>query len=194
MLLLRKLAFVLLAFVPLLSPAAIAQFGIPTQVQRGIQSADIRERVSQYCRLDYLGARLTGPDWTKLKPVVSWSANPEFPLINVVSRYDVDSNVQSDHGKWFVTVHYHLLGRFNVGEGYSKEVAGTVEDVGFAVDDLNGELKVVDINPNYPHPSRATMLQWLQAEEAKTADPKVKVIYEQSIKELSAQSGSPFAK
>ena len=178
----------------LCASAAWAQFGIPTQVPRGIQDADVRNKVAQYCRLDYMGARLTEQDWQKLKPVVTWTSNPDFPLIDVVSRYEVDSNVASQHGKWTATVHYHLLGRFNMGEGYSTDVAGSLKDVEFTVAATNGELKVTDADPNYPRPSRAAMLKWLQEKQAAATDASTKVIYDQAIKDLSAQSASPFTK
>jgi hypothetical protein len=178
----------------LCATGAFAQFGIPTQVPKTTQSADIRNKVAQYCRLDYLGTRINEQDWPKLKPIVSWSSNPEYPLIDVVSRYEVDADASNAHGKWTATVRYRLLGRFNLGEGYSTEVAGTTREAQFTLAETNGELKISDVDPNYPHPSRDTMLKWLQAKAAATDDPRTKVIYEQAIKELSAQSGSPFAK
>jgi hypothetical protein len=171
-----------------------AQIGFPTQVPRGIQDADIRNLVARYCRLDYLGARITEQDWQKLKPVVTWTSNPDFPLIDVVSRYDVDPEVTSQHGKWRVTVHYHLLGRFNMGEGYSTEISGSIKDADFTVSNINGELKVSSVDPDYPHPSRAAMLSWLQQKEAKADDPHSRIIYQQATTGLSAQSASPFAK
>ena len=60
-------------------------------------------------RLDYSGARLSDQDWQKLKPVVTWPNNPDFPLIDVVSRYDIGTNTVQQHGKWHVTVTYHML-------------------------------------------------------------------------------------
>ena len=172
---------------------AFAQFGIPTQLPKQTNDAEVRNKVGQYCRLDYLGARLSDQDWPKLKPVVSWSSNPDFPLIDVVSRYDVNSYVSQEHGKWHVKVTYHMLGRFTVGQGYSTEAAGSDKDAEFTVQDLNGELKVLDADPNYPHPSKASMLKWLESKQA-AADANTKVIYDEAIKALSAQSGSPFAK
>ena len=129
----------------------------------------------------------------KLKPIVSWPTNPDYPLIDVVSRYDVSLNITQEHGKWHATATYHLLGRFNLGQGYSTDVAGSDKQVEFTVQDIGGELKVIDVDPNYPHPSRAAMLKWLQEKQA-TADEHTKIIYEEAIKALSAQSGSPFAK
>ncbi len=173
---------------------AQAQFGIPTQLPKQTNEAEVRNKVGQYCRLDYLGARLNEQDFQKLKPIVNWPTNPDFPLIDVVSRYDLGSNVTQEHGKWHVTVTYHLLGRFNLGQGYSTEVSGSTTEVEFTVQEFNPELKVVDLDPGYPHPSRAAMLKWLQDKQSAATDPQTKIIYEHAIKDLSAQSGSPFAK
>ncbi len=183
----------LLVFMLLSVGPAFSQFGIPTQLPKVSNEADVRNRVGQYCRLDYQGARLSDQDWQKLKPVVNWSSNPEFPLIDVVSRYDIGSNVTQDHNKWRVTVTYHMLGRFNLGQGYSTEVVGSDKEVEFTVQEVNGELKVIDVDPNFPHPSKASMLKWLESKQAAAA-PNLKIIYDEAIKTLSAQSGSPFAK
>ncbi len=183
----------LFLFVVLTATATFAQFGIPTQLPKQTQDADIRNKVSQYCRLDYTGARLTSQDFQKLKPVVTWNSNPDYPLIDVVSRFDVSSLVSQEHGKWYATVTYHLLGRFNLGQGYSTEPAGSDKQVQFTVQEINGELKVLDLDPNYPHASRAAMLKWLQEKES-ASDPNTKIIYQDAIKALSAQSGSPFAR
>ena len=177
-----------------LAPAAFSQFGIPVG-QREAQDKPVLVRglVSQYCRLDYGGARLNAGDWTKLQPVVAWPKNPDYPLINVVSRYEVEQNVTSEHGRYLVTVHYHLLGRFNLGEGYTREVTN-LEDVQFAVEEVNGEFKVAEIYPNYPRPSRAAMLKWLGENQSKAQDDHNKLIYRLALQDLQAQSGSPFAK
>ncbi len=89
--------------------AAFAQFGIPTQLPKQTGEAEVRNRVGQYCRLDYLGARLNDQDWQKLKPIVSWTSNPDYPLIDVVSRYDVGTNATQKGGKWYVTVTYCIF-------------------------------------------------------------------------------------
>lgn len=173
--------------------SSFAQFGIPTQLPKLTNEADARNKVGQYCRLDYVGARLSDQDFEKLKPVVSWPKDPDYPIIDVVSRYDIETYVSQEHGKWHVTVTYHMLGQFTVGQGYSTETARSDKKVDFTVQDVNGELKVTDIDPNYPRPSRAAMLKWLESKQG-AASPETKVIYEHAIKDLSAQSGSPFAK
>ncbi len=183
----------LVIFFVLSAASAVAQFGIPTQIQHLTNDADVRNKVGQYVRLDYQGARLTDQDWPKLKPLVDWTSNPDYPLIDVVSRYDIDTTASQKGSKWYIDVTYHLLGRFNVGQGYSTEPSGSQKQVEFTVESVNGDLKVVNIDPNFPRPSRAAMLKWLESKQA-SADPATKVIYQQAIKDLSAQSASPFAK
>ena len=183
----------LVVFLVLSTASAVAQFGIPTQLPHVTSDAEVRNKVGQYVRLDYQGARLTDQDWPKLKPIVNWTANPEYPLIDVVSRYDIETTATQKGSKWYINVTYHLLGRFNVGQGYSTEPSGSDKQVEFTVENLNGDLKVVNIDPNFPHPSRAAMLKWLENKQA-SADAATKIIYDQAIKDLSAQSASPFAK
>ena len=38
---------------------AFSQFGIPTQLPKESNDAEVRNIVGQYCRLDYQGARLS---------------------------------------------------------------------------------------------------------------------------------------
>ena len=78
-----------------------AQFDMPlSHAQQDTKSADVRELVSKYCRLDYEGARLDGQNWPKVEPLVSWRTNPEYSEISVVSRYTVDPEPAESHGKF----------------------------------------------------------------------------------------------
>ena len=47
----------------------------------------------------------------------------------VTSRFDVDTEPTLEHGKYLVTVHYRLLGKYDMAEGYSQESANTIQDV-----------------------------------------------------------------
>ena len=193
MIALQRAYFTFLLLSGLTIPAA-GQYGIPVGHQE-VQNKQVavRDKVSQYCRLDYTGARINAADWSKLQPLVSWPKNPEYPLIDVVSRYEVDPSVSSQKNRLYVTVQYHLLGRFNMGEGYTRDVS-SVEQVQVVAEENNGELKIVDAYPNYPHPSRAAMLKWLQDKQSAATDEHSKLIYQHALDELQAQSASPFAK
>ena len=122
---------------------AEAQFGVPlNRTDPRLESVTARELVERYCRMDYAGARLNPSDWPKLQPLVSWRSNPDFPLMMVTSRFDVDTEPIQEHGKYLVTVHYRLLGKYDMAEGYSQESANTIQDVQFVVAEVNGDWRI----------------------------------------------------
>lgn len=172
-----------------------AQFDVPlSHSQQDTRSADVRELVSKYCRLDYEGTRLDDQGWPKFEPLVSWRRNPEYTEINVISRYTVDPEPASSHGKYTVTVHYHLLGSYNLATGYVREAPNSVQDVEYTVTDTNGDLRISGSENNLPHPSRAAMLKWLNDKLSATQDEQTKTRYQEALRQLQAQSASPFAK
>jgi len=172
---------------------AAAQFDMPLpHTQQDTKSADVRELVSKYCRLDYEGDRLDEKGWAKIQPLVAWRSNPEYAEINVISRYSVDPDPPSSKGKFAVTVHYRLLGSYNLTNGYVPEPAD--QTVEYTVTDNNGDLQITDSENNLPHPSRATMLKWLNEKLSAAQDEKEKSRYQEALKQLQAQPASPFAK
>jgi hypothetical protein len=183
------------AFLVGLASRADAQFGVPlNHDDPKLEPAAVRELVAKYCRMDYAGARLEPADWVKLEPLVAWHANPDFSLFMPTSRFDVDTEPALEHGKYQVTVHYRLLGRYDLSEGYSHESANQIEDVRFTVSEVNGEWRISEVNPSYPHPSRAAALQWANKKLAETQDPAMKAVYQTSVEQLQTQKSNPLAK
>lgn len=178
----------------LASLVAFAQFGVPlNRDEQHAEPARIRELVGQYCRLDYDGARINPQDWPKMQPLVAWRTNPDFPIINVISRFTLDDQPVPEHGKYLITVHYRLIGRFTMGEGFSKENAGSTENVVVTVGQVNGDWRVTDVEPNYPHPSRTAMLKWLNDNLGKSQDATAKTIYQHAISDLQPPASTPAA-
>jgi hypothetical protein len=163
-------------------------------LEQDTKAEQIRELVSKYCRLDYAGARLDPQDWTKFDSLVWWKANPDYLQIDVISHYTVESTPVLSNGKYSVTVHYRLLGRFETGIGYTPEAAKSDENVDYTVTAVNDEWRINDADPNFPHPSRAAMLKWLTDKISTTRDASAKNIYLEALGKLQAQSGSPFGK
>lgn len=185
MLRLARLAFVSLAFLVAGFGSAEAQFGVPLdRNEPKLESATARELVERYCRMDYAGARLNPADWPKLQPLVAWRSNPEYPLMMVTSRFDVDQEPVLEHGKYSINVRYRLLGRYDLAEGYSSTSASAVEDVQFVLAEVNGEWHITEVEPSYPHPSRASILQWLNKKLAETQDPVLKLTYQHAVQDL----------
>jgi hypothetical protein len=179
----------------ILSEVAVAQLDMPLHSSDPrLEPATVRELVARYCRLDYAGARLNQADWPKLQPVVSWTSNPDYSLFMITARFDVDTDAVPEHGKYQVMVHYRLLGKFDLSEGYSVDSANHVEDVRYTVAQVNGEWRVTDAEPSYPHPSRAATLQWLNGKLANAKDEASQTIYQNAITRLQTQNASPLAK
>jgi hypothetical protein len=187
---------IFLAFAFLLSSSIglVAQF--PMSMNRPPEDTtapQVRGMVSQYCRLDYEGARLDSQLWPKLQPIVWWKNAPEFTQINVIARYTVDQDPVSDHGKFTVTVHYRMLGTYDLATGYLRE-SGATQDVSFIVSAENGEWRISDAENTYPHPSKTAMLKWLNEKLSATQDAATKARLQDALTQLQAQSGSPFGR
>jgi hypothetical protein len=184
-----RTGIVLLTFVAAVVAAAEAQYGVPlNRNDEKLEPVTVRELVARYCRMDYAGARLNPADWPKLQPLVAWPANPDFSLMMVTLRFDVDAEPVPQRGKYLVTVHFRLLGKYDMAEGYSPRPASAVEDVQFVVAEVNGDWRITDAEPNYPHPSRSVLMQWLNKKLDETQDPAAKVIYRQAVEQLQAQA------
>jgi hypothetical protein len=196
MLLLWFRRFVLsVAFLFAVSSGAQSPMPLPLgHVEQDTRAEEIRELVSKYCRVDYGGARLDPQTWTKVQPLVWWNKNPDYTQIDVISRYTVETTPVLSNGRYSVTVHYRLLGRFETGIGYTPEAAKSDENVDYTVTAVNDEWRINDADPNFPHPSRAAMLKWLTDQIDATQDASAKNIYQEALGKLQAQSGSPFAK
>lgn len=190
-----RLAFLCGTLLLVLAVAASGQFGVPLgQRDPKLEAVTVRELVSRYCRTDYAGARLNPADWPKLEPLVAWRTNPDYPLFMVTSRFDVDAELGSEHGKYQVTVHYRLVGKYDMSEGYSQESASQIQEVHFVVSEVNGDWRITDADPSYPHVSKAAALQWLSKKLADAQDPVAKITYQHAIDQLQPQKASPPAK
>ncbi len=174
---------------------AAAQFDMSlNHAQQDTKSADVRELVSKYCRLDYEGARLDDQGWPRFEPLVSWKDNPEYAEINVIARYTVETEPDENHGKYTVTVHYRLLGSYNLVTGYVREAPNSVQEVNYIVTGTNGDWRISDSDNTLPHPSRAALLKWLNDKLNAAQDEPAKIRYRDALRQLQAQPASPFAK
>lgn len=190
-----RIGAIFLALAMSLSAGAEAQIGLPlNRDESNLEPVAIRELVARYCRLDYSGARLIPSDWPKMQPIVAWPTNPDYSLVMITSRFDVEPQPILQRGKYLVTVHYRLLGKYDVAGGYIRESANRVQDVEFVVAEVNGEWRITDAEPNDPHPSRAAAMQWLNTKLAETQDPALKAIYQHALQDLQSQTSSPFAR
>jgi len=173
----------------------LAQFPIQTQKPpEDTTASDVRLLVSQYCRLDYEGAGLDPKAWPKFQPLVWWTAPPKYSQIDVVARYVVDPEPVARNNKYIVSVHYRLLGTYDLINGYVPEPEGSMQNVDFLVSSENTQWRIGDAENTFPHPSRAAMLKWLNEQIASTQDAAVKERLQKALTLVQAQPASPFVK
>jgi hypothetical protein len=171
----------LLAFFLLASCFAAAQsMNLPGRHTR--QPA--RSIVSSYCRLDYVGSRLSKEGWDRIKPLTAWRENPDWRGFTVVSQYDVISANEGIRSS-SVDVGYTVLGRFERGIGYSAEPAK--DSVAFRLKDNDGVWRIEELDPPInPHVSKPAAIAWLKSALAGEKDAAEKIAVEKALKELAA--------
>jgi hypothetical protein len=188
---------ILLSAIFLLSTVVFLRAQLPINPQHPPEDttpSEVRTIVANYCRLDYEGARLDPKMWSKLQPLVWWPEAPKYTQIDVVARYVVDTEPVARNSKFVVSVHYRLLGVYDVVNGYVPEPAGSMQNVDFLVSPENTEMKIGDAENTFPHPSRASMLKWLNEQLATTQDAATKARLQQALDMVQAQPASPFVK
>lgn len=192
----RRFCLILLL---LIAAAAQGQIGLSTPSStpgvrlrsRNISDLGATAKVllSNYCRLDYEGARLQPEGWARFKNYTSLRNNPEFHQVVIVSRYDVEWSAEAPYS---ADVAYRVTGIFDENEGYSP--LPTVARVTFRTQELNGDLVVAEIKPDVPHVSAQAAVTWMKL---RLQDPKlpesVRSHLKSSLDEVSKLAPQPKA-
>ena len=170
----RRLGLILLFL------TCIPAFG---QFRGGLHRDDqARAIVRSYCRMDYEGFRLLKDSWPRMKALTTWKENPDWQGFTVVSQYELSV---ADVGLRAVTVRvqYTVLGRFEVGLGYTAEPGS--EDVSFRLKEVESVWKIEDLDPTInPHVSKPRAIAWLKTALAAEKDAASKIALEKALKSL----------
>ena len=170
----RRLGLILLFL------TCIPAFG---QFRGGLHRDDqARAIVRSYCRIDYEGFRLLKDSWPRMKALTTWKENPDWQGFTVVSQYELSV---ADVGLRAVTVRvqYTVLGRFEVGLGYTAEPGS--EDVSFRLKEVESVWKIEDLDPTInPHVSKPRAIAWLKTALAAEKDAASKIALEKALKSL----------
>ena len=148
--------------------------------------------VREFCRLDYVGSRLSADGWKRMKPLTTWDENPAWHTFRVVSRYDQISQEGSGLHSARIEVRYLPLGTFELGIGFTP--SKDPEDVTFRMKEIDDAWHVDETDPEIlrPHISRAAAVQWLEAKRKTVTDPAEKISVETALKQLQGkQTASP---
>jgi hypothetical protein len=155
-------------FLIFLATAAVAQLipgGVPLDRSRNIDIVT-KKRVllSNYCRLDFEGARLRPDGWSRFKPYTSMRANPDYSRVVIVTRFDVETPEEQAAALY---VNYRTVGYYDELAGYTA--SATSERVEFQVAEHNDEVMVAEVTPEMPHVSPRAAIAWINL---RLADPK----------------------
>ena len=142
-------------------------------------SASQKILLSNFCRLDFEGARLQATGWNRLKPFTSLHSNPEFERIVVVLRFDVESVERPSET---VRVNYKAVGYYSETEGYTAISAN--DHVTFRTQEQHGDLMVTEITPAAPHVSPRAAIDWMNL---RISDSNTSEIERAHLKEAIAQ-------
>jgi hypothetical protein len=137
-----------------------------------------RTVVGNYCRMDYEGLRLT-----------TWKENHDWQGFTIVSQYEVLPNTDGLRSAT-VDVRYSVLGRFELGLGYSAEPGR--EEVSFFLKDVDDEWKIDQLDPPIaPHVSKARAIAWMKNALAAEKDTANKIALQKALKDLGAGAATP---
>jgi len=182
-----------LLFFALLTGAALAQMGggqmgsaspnIPGVKIHGLDLNDYyaAEKVllSNYCRLDYEGARLQADGWKRFKPLTSIRGNPDFDKVFVVTRYDIQT---TEGATDLLLVNYKVVGFYDMSEGYTAR--STNDAVSFRTQEQGGNMIVAEISSQVPHVSPRAAIEWMNL---RVADPKTPELDRAHLNDAIAQ-------
>lgn len=170
-----------LFFLFALASAAVAQFGpgVPLNTPSVIDTVTKKKiLLSNYCRLDFEGARLRPDGWSRLKPYTSMRANPEYSRVVVVTRF----TVEDPQGGALLYVSFQQVGYYDEVEGY---VASPDSDrVEFHVEEHRDEVLVRNVSPGMPHVSPRAAIAWMNM---RMADPKTSDVERAHLKDAVNQ-------
>jgi hypothetical protein len=151
-----------------------------TDAKSVIDMAVMKRRVlSNYCRLDYDGARLSPEGWKRFEPYTSISANPAYRRLVVVSRFSVETPEQSAE---LLYVNYQDEGYYDDRGGYVASPAK--ERVEFQVEEKDNDVAVAKVSTEMPHVSPRAAIAWMSQ---RLADPKTSEADRTRLKEAIEQ-------
>ena len=171
----RRIALLLLL---VCSSLAFAQFHTG-----GAKPEPPQNTVREFCRLDFMGGRLTPEGWKRMKPLTNWKDNPAWRRFRIASRYQQGDEVHGFHSSR-IAVRYLMLGEFELGIGYTPLT--DPEDIEFKLKETDGEWHIESTDPDtfYPHVSKAQAIQWMQDKLKSTTDAAEKISLESALKQL----------
>ena len=172
---------VILLFILLCPCIVFAQLGklVP-------RPAEAAAAVREFCRLDYMGGRLSADGWKQMKPLTTWGDSSAWRTFRIISRFDqTDENAGTHTAR--IAVRYIPVGVFELGIGFTPST--DPDHVTFTVKDIDGAWRIdtTDPEPLFPQVSKPVAVQWLQAKLKTATDAAEKISIETALKKLQGK-------
>lgn len=172
---------VILLFLLLCPGIVLAQLGklVP-------KPAEAAATVREFCRLDYMGGRLSADGWKRMKPLTTWTDSSAWRTFRVVSRYDQTDENAGPHTA-HIMVRYLPVGIFELGIGFTPST--DPDDVTFTVRENDGAWRIdtTEPEPLFPQVSKPAAVQWLQAKLKTVTDAAEKISIESALQKLQGK-------
>lgn len=156
------------------------------QLRQSSRNEQVQTVVREFCRQDFLGARLSPTGWDRVKQLTTWKDNPVWKSFRVITRYE-QTTINAGFHSARVGVKYMVMGRFDLGTSYTP--MNESQDVEFRVKEIDGDWRIDETDPDVlePEVSKQAALQWLQAKQKSSTDPAEKISIETALKALAPQ-------
>ena len=127
---------------PLVACAALVSARPAIAVESGPRGV-----VRQFCQADALGRRVSLREWTEFIPIVSWSYEPAWDFVVLITGYEVGSLRSDAGGTLYVDVSYTVIGQVSA---FGLETGEHIETIAFRVDASQEGWRIVGPPPP-PH-------------------------------------------
>jgi hypothetical protein len=158
-----------------------AQTGVRISPRDSTALVNARTAVRRYCEMDAQGFRLDADSAKRMQDITTAKAPPEWHSFQVISEYRIGAARINSRGV-LVPVTYTILGRFDVGDGYTDDPRSETVELQTVAGD--GGWKVENDDLAMPYVLRVQALKWLRESAGTEKDPVRKHALEQALREL----------
>ncbi len=166
----------------LLSALAFGQASLKISPRDPAALLPPRNLVRRFCEMDAQGFRLSSDTAKRMQELTTFKSLPDYNGFDVLAGYQVISAKPNSQGV-LVAVDYNVLGRFEIGVGYTPNPR--TETVEFQTVGSDDDWKIVGNEDLItPRISRVRTVKWLRDQLATEKDPQWKRSLEHTIRQL----------
>jgi hypothetical protein len=164
-----------------LCAVSVAQTGVKITPRDTSALLAPKNAVRRYCEMDAQAFRLSTDSAKRMQLVVAEQLSNEWHGFEVIADYQIGAAKANARGV-VVTVTYTVLGRIEVGDGYTPDPR--VDTIEVQTISEGDDWKLLADELRIPRVRRVYALKWLREQASTEKDPYRKVALDQAIKAL----------